>query len=274
MFINRFFCVFLCALLLLSLCLAPALGEVIITITDPDGEEISMEIFESEPEAVQEPPALAAPADDSARTAFIDDIIALAKEKYEAANGRAQRAQYSGDIYVCKNFTVYLFRQNADKYRMAEFPDVELVIPDNLPKAECVDYVYGLEWKDVPASEGNPFYAAAEFRYDANKSKEENWEDARNFLKQVQRGDYFQMAANYYYGVGAHSMIFTQDYDPETDTVTWCDSNMKGEKRNGERYGYVQFDAVKEIDWFVDAFCRKKHGATIYRLRDDIIYND
>ena len=66
--------------------------------------------------------------------------------------------------------------------------------------------------------------------------------------------------------------VFTEDYDPATDTVTWCDSNMKGEKRNGERYAWVQFDASKEIDWFVDAFCRKKYGATIYRLRDDIIY--
>ena len=61
-------------------------------------------------------------------------------------------------------------------------------------------------------------------------------------------------------------------YDPETDTVRWTDSNMKGERRNGERYGYVQFDAVKEIDWFVDAFCRKGYGATIYRLRGDIVW--
>ncbi len=267
---RRFFCVFISVLLFVS----PAFAEAIITITDPDGEEVSIEIFESEPDIIPETLAPQAAANTSARTAFIDDIISLAREKYEETGGRARRAQYSGDIYVCKNFTVYLFKQNADKYRMAEFPKTELVIPDNLPKAECVEYVYGMEWKDVPASAGNPFYAAAEFRYDANKSKEENWEDAREFLKQVQRGDYFQMAANYYYGVGAHSMIFTEDYDPETDTVTWCDSNMKGEKRNGERYGYVQFDANKEIDWFVDAFCRKKHGATIYRLRDDIIFND
>ena len=81
---------------------------------------------------------------------------------------------------------------------------------------------------------------------------------------QVQRGDYFQMAANYYYGVGAHSLIFIEDYDPESDSVTWTDSNMRGATRNGERYGYVQYDAVKEIDWFVDAFCRKKYGATLY----------
>ena len=261
-------------LLALALLLPSAMAEVTITITDPDGEEVSMEIFESAPEPAADEPAPAVLADGSARTAFIDDIISLAKEKFEETKGRAQRAQYSGDIYVCKNFTVYLFRENAQKYRMAEFPDAKLVIPDNLPKDQCKEYVYGMEWKPVTAAEGNPFYAAAEFRYDPEKSMEENREDAREFLKQVQRGDYFQMAAKYYYGTGAHSMIFTEDYDPETDTVTWCDSNMKGEKRNGERYGYVQFNANKEIDWFVDAFCRKKYGATIYRLRDDIIYNN
>ena len=46
----------------------------------------------------------------------------------------------------------------------------------------------------------------------------------------------------------------------------------KGKKVGGKRYGYIQFDANKDIDWFIDAFCRKGYGATIYRLRDDIIY--
>jgi len=264
--LRRILCALLAACLLVP---AAALAEMTITIVDPDGEETSLAIFEEEAPAGE-----AEESSSEARDAFIVDIIALAEEKYIEANGRAQRAQYSGDIYVCKNFTVYLFRENAHKYRMAEYPDVELVIPDNLPKDQCVEYVYGMQWKDVPAEDGNPFYAAAEFRYNPDKSKEENWQDAREFLKQVKRGDYFQMAANYYYGIGAHSMIFTEDYDPETDSVTWCDSNMKGEKRNGDRYGYVQFNAVKEIDWFVDAFCRKKYGATIYRLRDDIIYSE
>ncbi len=249
----------LCAASLLCFLLCAALGEVMITIVDSQGGETSLTPTE---EAV----------DSSAREAFIDGILSLAKQTFDQTRGRAQRAQYSGDIYVCKNFTVYLFRQNAGAYRMAAFPDVPLVIPDNLPKDECTDYVYGVEWKDVPASEGNPFEVAASFRYDANKSAEENRQDARAFLQQVRRGDYFQMAANYYYGIGAHSLIFSADYDPETDSVTWCDSNMKGEKRNGERYGYVQWDAVKDIDWFVDAFCRKKYGATLYRLRDDIVY--
>lgn len=219
--------------------------------------------------------ALALPAfalaESSAREEMIDDIIALAEKKFDEAGGRAQRAQYSGDIYICKNFTVYLFREVASAYRMEEFQDVELVIPNNNPKEECKPYVYGVEWEDVSPEEGSPFYEAASFRYDSALSKAENRELAREFLQQVQRGDYFQMAANYYYGVGAHSMIFTADYDPQTDQVHWTDSNMKGKKVNGERYAYVQFDAVKDIDWFVDAFCRKNYGATIYRLRDDIV---
>ena len=250
----------LCALLALALCLPlNALADVSITIIGEDGEQEVLQATETEDQG-------------NAREAFIDGIIDLAKEKFDEAGGQPQRAHYSGDIYVCKNFTVYLFRENRDRFRMAEYPDTPLVIPDNKPREECTDYVYGVEWKDVPASEGNPFYVAASFRYDPDKTKEENWADARAFLMQVQRGDYFQMAANYYYGVGAHSMIFIEDYDPETDTVTWTDSNMRGATRNGERYGYVQYDAVKEIDWFVDAFCRKKYGATLYRLRDDIIW--
>ena len=207
-----------------------------------------------------------------AREDFIDRIISTAKSLYDNAGGRAKRAQYSGDIYVCKNFTVHLFRENRADFRMAEYPDVELVIPNNQKKADCAPYVYGVEWQDVAPSEGNPFYAAATFRYDSSLSKEENRKNAREFLMQVKRGDYFQMAAKYYYGTGAHSMMFIADYDPDTDTVRWADSNMKGKSINGERYAYVQYDAVKEIDWFVDAFCRSKYGATIYRLRDDIVY--
>ena len=208
----------------------------------------------------------------AAREALIDRIIGTAKSLFDKAAGRAQRAQYSGDIYVCKNFSVHLFRENCEAFRMAEYPDVPLVIPNNQKKADCAPYVYGVEWQNVPAGEGNPFYAAATFRYDDTLSKAENRENARRFLKQVQRGDYFQMAANYYYGVGAHSMVFIADYNPETDTVRWTDSNMKGKSVGGERYAYVQYDAEKEIDWFVDAFCRRKYGATIYRLRDDIIF--
>jgi hypothetical protein len=212
--------------------------------------------------------------DSEARQNFIDRIIGLAEDKFIETRGRAQPAATGKDIYLCKNFTTYLFRENRDDVRMAAYPDVPLVIPDNLPEADCAPYQYGLAWKDISAEQGNPFFAAAAFRYDSNLSKAENQKLAREFLMQAKQGDFFQMSADYYYGKGAHSMIVIADYDAETDSIRWTDSNMKGEKRNGVRYGYVQYDAEKEIDWFVDAFCHKRRGATLYRLRDDIIFNE
>jgi hypothetical protein len=212
-------------------------------------------------------------ANADAREALIAAIIDTARELYENANGRWQRADQSGDIYVCKNFTVYLFLQNADRFRMAEFPDVELNIP-RLNKETDDGYYKGIVWEDLSASDGNPFDVAAQFRYNGELTPEENREIARAFMQQVQRGDYFQMQASYYWGKGAHSLVFIEDYNPELNTVHWADSNMKTKEENGVTYGLVQFDAVKDIDWFVDAFCHVKRGATLYRLRDDVIFAD
>ena len=97
-------------------------------------------------------PALNSPVDQTARNDLIDRIIELGYQLYVKADGKAQRAHYAGDIYVCKNFTVYLFRQNRDDFRMAEFPDTTLVIPNNLPREDCKPYAYGLAWEDIPAS--------------------------------------------------------------------------------------------------------------------------
>ena len=231
-----------------------------VLLTD-DGEEIPDTSAEG-----------AEPAVYTARDDMIDRIIALGKQKYEETGGKAQRAHYAGDIYVCKNFTVYLFRQTRDDFRMAEYPDVPLVIPNNLPAKECKPYSYGLAWEDISAADGNPFYEAATFRYDKTLSKEENMELALEFMRQVKKGDYFQMSAQYEYGTGAHSAIMISDYDPETNTVHWMDSNMRGKKVNGIRYGIVQFDEVKSIQWWAECFCKKTRGATLYRLRDDIVY--
>ena len=257
------------ALLLSVLCLLAAFPAPVRA-----EEDLSPELFEEEISLDEEPAEEAAePADPTARDAFIDGIIASGKKLFDKAKGKAQRAQFKSDIYICKNFTVYLFRQNRDKYRMAEYPDVKLVIPDNLPAKDCKPYLYGILWKDIPASEGNPFYIAAEFRYDKSLSKDENMELALAFMREVRRGDYFQMSADYRYGKGAHSAIMIADYDPETDTVHWMDSNMRGGKHaDGYRYGLVQFDEEIGISWWAEAFCHKNRGATIFRLRDDIVH--
>ena len=262
--------ILLMILALLLLC-APALAEEDeewslvedVLLTD-DGEEVPLP---TEEPAAEEP-------DDgeyTARDDLIDRIVALGQELYEKAGGRSQRAHYSGDIYVCKNFTVHLFRKNRDDFRIAEFPDVELRIPNNLPAKQCKPYYYGFLWEDIPASKGNPFYVAAQFIYDSDLTKEENMALAMDFMRQAQRGDYFQMSAKYEYGTGAHSAIMLS-YDPATDEIHWFDSNMRGGKRNGIRYGIVQFDEVKSVAWWAGTFCHKGRGATLYRLRDDIIY--
>ena len=252
------------ACLLLGLCLlgsAQATDIEEYVILEEDGTETPIEV-----ELL--PPVSSFPA----RQDLIDRIINLGEEKFLQTGGKAQRAHYASDIYVCKNFTVYLFRQNRDDFRIAEYPDTPLVIPNNLPSEKCKPYAYGMFWEDIPAEKGNPFYVAAQFLYDTNETAEQNMERALDFMRQVQRGDYFQMSAKYEYGTGAHSAIMISDYDPETNSVHWMDSNMRGKKVNGIRYGVVQFDAIKEIDWWAKAFCQKKRGATLYRLREDIIY--
>lgn len=207
-----------------------------------------------------------------ARAELIDKIIETGHQLYVSTNGKLQRAQYAGDIFICKNFTVHVFRENCGSYRMEEYPSVPLMVPNNLPAKDCKPYAYGYCWEDVPPEEGNPFYIAAQFLYDSELSKAENMRKALEFMKQVRRGDFFQMTAQYYYGTGAHSAIMISDYDPQANTVHWMDSNMAGEKRDGIRYGKVQYDMEKDITWWADAFCKKCRGATLYRLRDDIVF--
>lgn len=224
------------------------------------------------PELTEAP---AAPqTENAAREDFIDRIIAMGYDLYVKADGKSQRAHYKGDIYVCKNFTTHLFNENRDDFCIAEYPEVKLCIPNNLPKADCKPYSYGLAWEDIDAEDGNPFYAAAEFRYDKSLSEEENFRLACEFMRQVQRGDFFQMSADYEYGVGAHSAIML-GYDAETDEIHWMDSNMRGGKNSkGIRYGLVQYDEVRSVEWWAGTFCLKTRGATIYRLRDDIAYRE
>ena len=241
---------FLLAALLMMLCLF-----TIQVYGEEETEDISLDEDLLSVESASSPDG--EEASSVARDAFIDDIISLGKELFDKADGKLQRAHYKGDIYVCKNFTVHLFRQTRSRYRMAEYPDKELKIPNNLPEKKCRPYAYGYFWEDIPASDGNPFEIAAQFLYDKSLSKNENIELAREFMKQTRKGDYFQMTGDYSGGKGAHSAIFMSDYDPETDTVRSLESNRSGKRINGLRYGKVMYDCELSIDEWVGFFCRK-----------------
>lgn len=208
----------------------------------------------------------------SPREALIDTYLSTAYQYYKLAGGQLQRAHYARDPYVCKNFTKLVFHEHTRAFTLADYPTVTLYVPDNLPAEKCVPAAYGVAWKNDSASQGNPFVVAASFRYDDTQPLADNLRMAREFFQQVQRGDFLQMSAQYTYGVGAHSLIFTMDYDPESALLTWCDSNMDGKRINDIRYGYVQYNARQPITFFMEAVCHPSRGATLYRLREDIIY--
>lgn len=204
------------------------------------------------------------------RQKLFSDMFALAYKNYRDPYYYHAPAQEDWDRGVCKNFVMRMFDTFKDAYAMKEYPDLPLHMPKNNSKANCAPYDYGVEWRPETAEDGSPFEIAASFRYDKNLSREENRAACRQVLESVQAGDFFQMAGNYYYGNGPHSLLFIADYSPVTDEVRWTDSNMKNDKVDGYHWGYMQYDAVRTAEWFVDAICMKNRGCTLYRIRDDL----
>lgn len=206
----------------------------------------------------------------SPRQKLFKDMFALAYKNFKDPYYYHAPAQEDWDRGVCKNFVMRMFDTFKDAYGMAEYPDLPLHMPKNNSKVNCAPYDYGIEWRIESAQQGSPFEIAGQFKYDTALSKEENIALCRQVLQSVQAGDFFQMTGDYYYGKGAHSLLFIADYNPGANTVRWTDSNMKNDNIDGYHWGYMQYDAVREIDWFIDAVCYKNHGCTLYRLRDDL----
>lgn len=206
----------------------------------------------------------------SPKDQLIKDMFAEALSNSKDSRYKFAPAQEDWHVGVCKNFVMRLFDTFSGAYRMAEYPDLELYMPKNKSKKDSAPYDYGIEWRPEGPSDGAPFEVAAQFKYDPDLSKTENQALCRQVLESVQRGDFFQMVGDYYHGNGPHSLLFMTDYDPATDELHWTDSNMKGTRIDGVRWGYIQYDAVKTAQWFVEAICTKNRGCTIYRLRDDL----
>jgi hypothetical protein len=204
------------------------------------------------------------------RDKLIADMLAEAKRNSTDKRYIHAPAQEDYDIGVCKNFVMRLFDTCKDAYAMLMFPDLALHMPKNKSKAASAPYDYGIEWRPETAAEGSPFEVAAQFKYDTSLSREQNEALCRGVLESVLKGDFFQMAGNYYYGNGPHSLLFMADYEKGSDMLHWTDSNMKGDRVNGARWGYLQYDASRTVEWFVKAICTRNRGCTLYRLRDDL----
>ena len=206
----------------------------------------------------------------SPKEELIERMIALAYANSKDKRYKFAPAEEDGDIGVCKNFVMRLFDTYAKEYRMRAYPDLALHMPKNNSKAACAPYDYGIEWRPETAEDGSPFEIAAQFKYDDSLTEEENAQLARQLLVQIQKGDFFQIVGYYGGGNGPHSMYIIRDYDPVSQQIHWTDSNMRGTRINGVRWGYMQFDADASVDWWVKVFNRRKRGATLYRLRDDL----
>ena len=203
------------------------------------------------------------------REKLFRDMFALAYKNFKDPYYYHAPAQEDSDRGICKNFVMRMFDTFKDAYAMKEYPDLPLHMPKNNSKVNCQPYDYGIEWRIESAEDGSPFEIVGSFRYDTSLSKEENQAACLAVLQSVQAGDFFQMTGDYYYGKGAHSLLFIADYDPVSGEVHWTDSNMLNDTVDGYHYGYMQYDASRPAQWFVDAVCYKNHGCTLYRLRDD-----
>lgn len=207
----------------------------------------------------------------SPKADLINRMIALAEQNSKQTKYKFAPAESDTDIGVCKNFVMRLFDTFKSEYRMLAYKDLPLHMPKNNSKANCAPYDYGIEWRPETAEDGSPFEIVFQFKYDNALTKEENAAIAREMMHMVKKGDFFQMVGYYGGGNGPHSLFFIADYDPATDILRWTDSNMRGTRVDGIRWGYLQFDADATGEWYVNVFNMKKRGATLYRLRDDLI---
>ena len=117
------------------------------------------------PEPSQETPENDLPVDSQAeeqspaREDLINRYLEVGHQLFIDANGRSKRASKKGDIYLCKNFTTHVFNEVRADFCMAEYPDVQLRVPDNLPKEDCKPYSYGFLWKELCMIKSSPFGA-------------------------------------------------------------------------------------------------------------------
>ncbi len=206
----------------------------------------------------------------SPKEGLIYRMFQLAFENSKDKKYNFAPAQEDHHIGLCKNYVMRLFDTFSQDYGMAAYPDLPLYMPKNNSMANCAPFDYGIEWRYEFAEEGSPFEISAQFKYNDDLTKEENAALAREMMESIEAGDFFQMTGYFVGGSGAHSLVFMSDYDPQSDNLHWTDSNMFGTRIDGVRWGYLQYNVVNTAQWFVDAINTSKHGATVYRLRDDL----
>lgn len=190
-----------------------------------------------------------------------------------AQQGEMYPSESRTDHGQCRCFQHDSFAQSAEGYMLAAYPDASLYLPLEHADSQASGRPAGVSWDMPDASTGNAFVEVARFDYDRSLTQKENLAAAREFLKNVRAGDLMQMLGTYNSGGrGTHTILFTQPYDPRSPMLYWADSNFANTRIDGKRYGYVrayQSWRVDEVAAWISA--DQDNGATLYRLRDDIV---
>jgi len=190
-----------------------------------------------------------------------------------ALHGEMERSGSPADAGQCRRFQVNVFAEAAGPYRLADYPDAALFLPADHAPSDVSGRPVGACWDMPDASMGNPFVEAARFDLDPGRTPAQNKAAARAFLTELRAGDLVQMLARYSSGGrGTHTFLVTRPCDPRTGMLYWSDSNFANTLIDGVRYGYVRayqawpFEEV--VGWLVSD---GNNGATLYRLREDIV---
>jgi hypothetical protein len=202
----------------------------------------------------------------SARDALIAEWIAI----IQSENGTMRKSNSVAAPGQCKRYLINTFARASAQYAMSAAPDKPLAMPTE-PNAKDGGRVYGCAWTLPSPFSGNPFFTAAEYDYGDSYTLRENKEAARALLESAQPGDVIQMMAVYNNGErGTHTLLVTEAYDSETDTLHWADSNFRMRVVDGVRYGIVEAEQSRSVDEVAGWLAQSNCAATIYRLSRDL----
>lgn len=196
--------------------------------------------------------------------------MTLVEVMQDGEMNRSTGNQYHGQ---CRRFQADSFSEAAQGFALRSSPELVLSLPiDHMP-AEDSGRPVGIVWSLPQDGMVCAYEAVAVFDYDPSISAKRNRQAARDFLTNVRAGDVLQMIGVFSSGArGTHTLMFSQPYDPRDDSLYWIDSNFSNTLVDGVRYGYVRARQSWPINDLVSWFAAdERTGATLYRLREDIV---
>lgn len=197
----------------------------------------------------------------------------LIEVSQDGSLSRSSGSRYHGQ---CRRFQADSLEEAVRGFELEGFPGLLPTIPLEHREEEETGMPAGSVWSEALEGTVCAYDAVASFTFDPARTAKENLESAKAFLRGAQAGDVLQMIATYNSGArGTHTLMLSQPYDARKDMLYWCDSNFSNTRIDGVKYGYArahQAWAMKDVAAWISS--SENTGATLYRLRNDIVEID